>query len=721
MIGRIAVASISVIAFSAAANAADMYVPAPVGFVGYKDAPYVSDWAGFYIGIHGGGGWAKTDFPSAYSAPALEAFIGVPNPPGVPSQNPSGGLVGGHAGYNWQYGRFVGGLEVDFDAADIKSSANLPFVLPPAAPNQRVKIDELASVRGRLGWEVRPNLLAYGTGGLAMGHFQSAITETAPGFYLNGDASSTAFGWVAGAGLEYKILDHWLLRAEYLHYDFGTVTDLHQTSLFQIDGVNARTAIDSVRGGVSYKFGPEGAAEAGLKDITAYRSSDWAGFYIGVNGGGGWAHTDFPRGISGPLLPFPAQSGSGGVAGGHAGYNWQYGRIVTGLEADFDAADIKGTVNLPVAPSTFSQTLKIDELASVRARLGWEVTPDLLAYGTAGLGLGHTQSSFQASFAQPVAPGVTVPRNITQATGAAEFGWAAGAGLEYKLLDRWLLRAEYLHYDFGTVNNLFNAAVVNMPPIDSTSSRTAVDVVRGGVSYKFGPAGAAEAGLKDTASVSDWSGLYVGIDGGGGWARTDFPRGYKDSLFDPVLGTFSDPSQSSSGGLVGGHIGYNWQYERLVGGLEADFDAAGIHSTANLAFAAPSIIHQEVKTDELASVRARLGWTVRPDLLAYATGGLALGHFQSTFTNHGVNDPFAPGLAAYDLRTSAGAAEFGWVAGAGFEYKLLDHLLLRTEYLHYDFGRVSNSFYTEGATPAVESSNARSTVDVVRGGVSYKF
>jgi outer membrane immunogenic protein len=362
--------------------------------------------------------------------------------------------------------------------------------------------------------------------------------------------------------------------------------------------------------------------------------------------------------------------------------------------------------------------MKIDELASIRARLGLEVTPSLLAYGTGGIALGHFQSGLQASFTFQPDPQTTANRTIVEPTGGSEFGWVAGAGLEYKLLDRWLLRAEYLHYDFGSAGNLYG--VNALPPVDNLSVRNTVDVVRGGVSYKFGPTGES---LKDAAPVSDWSGLYAGIDGGGGWARTDYPWGLKDSYYDPPNGVPTAPSQNSNGGLVGGHIGYNWQYERLVGGLEADFDFAGIQGTASVPWAAPSVIREEIKNDDLASVRARLGWTVRPDLLAYATGGLALSNVVSTINNHGVPSPSqqAQGNPIFDLRISDGIAQFGWVAGAGLEYKLLDHWLLRAEYLHYDFGVVFNNSYSEGTTPTIQSYNLRNTIDVVRGGVSYKF
>jgi outer membrane immunogenic protein len=711
MIGRIALTAVSVIALAAAAKAADMYVPGPAEFGGYKDAPVASGWSGFYIGVNGGGGWANTDFPPGFAYP-VQFGINLTPPP---SQSSGGGLAGGHAGYNLQYGRIVGGLEVDFDTADIKSTANLGATPPSPMITHQVKIDELASIRARIGWEVQPGLLAYGTGGLALGHFQSFMTQTNDPTInlntLNSNSGNNEVGWVAGAGLEYKLFDNWLLRAEYLHYGFGTVGNNNfqapLASSPNTDNTVSRTTVDIVRGGLSYKFGAEGpTADWGLKD--APHGPAWAGFYIGLNGGGGWAQTDYPFGVhDGPHQSAPSQGTNGGLFGGQLGYNWQSGRLVGGLEVDYDAANIESKVNYAAfaayanSPEAVTQQAKIDQLASVRARLGWEVWPNLLAYGTGGIGLGHFQYTITSTIPAPPAPWLNMTSDGTQ------FGWVAGAGLEYKLLDNWMLRAEYLHYDFGTVNNSFGAGGAS---IDAADIRNTVDVVRGGLSYKFGPAGTAEASLKDPASVSDWSGLYAGINGGGGWAQTDFPSAiYWVFAYTPP----PSPSQNSSGGLVGGQLGYNWQYGRAVAGLEADIDAANIGSTLNLAAAGSTYSHT-FKIDELASIRGRLGWEVRPGLLAYGTAGLGFGHFQASMTK------MVPGLSPFV--ENGGDAELGWVAGAGLEYEISGHWLLRAEYLHYDFGTVNNLYLSVVPIgPSIDASVSRTTVDAVRGGLSYKF
>ncbi len=222
--------------------------------------------------------------------------------------------------------------------------------------------------------------------------------------------------------------------------------------------------------------GPAAAADLAVK-APVYKAppaiiSDWAGFYIGINGGYGWGDTKFDDDFFGSL---PNPKPKRGLVGGHAGYNWQYGSVVTGLEVDFDGADIKDSrPERRCVDSCYTQTMsaKFGQLATARARLGYLVLPDLLAYGTAGLGWGHStvDERFSGGFA---AEG-----------NANNFGWVAGAGLEYKLWSNFIARAEYLHYEFGkTTYNLSEIGGGGLN--DIFSARTSIDVVRGGLSYKF--------------------------------------------------------------------------------------------------------------------------------------------------------------------------------------------------------------------------------------------
>src|SRR5205823_13998737 len=134
---------------------------------------------------------------------------------------------------------------------------------------------------------------------------------------------------------------------------------------------------------------------------------NWTGLYIGGNLGYGWGdgNTDFS------FLPSPEEFGfnnttlgarSTGVTGGaQLGYNWQIGSVVTGLEADIQGSDIKGSARanaiffgtaIPDPQVVLSSETKLAWFGTVRGRIGVTVTPDLLLYGTGGLAYGHVDA-----------------------------------------------------------------------------------------------------------------------------------------------------------------------------------------------------------------------------------------------------------------------------------------------------------------------------------------
>jgi outer membrane immunogenic protein len=222
-------------------------------------------WTGFYAGFEGGGGWDKASFSST-GANILGIVL---LPLSFPGNSGSGGVWGGFFGYNWQYGPIVGGLEVNIDSTDIRSSTGVftPLFTPPVqVASQQFKTEVLASIRGRLGYLVLPNLLLFGTGGIGFDHARLSNTPIAfaPNFPPIGDtAGVNEIGWVAGAGAEYRLWEHLLLRVEYLHYDFGTTSTTIQPSVFSVGGVgilpvptnlNVDHRVDVVLGGIAYKF-----------------------------------------------------------------------------------------------------------------------------------------------------------------------------------------------------------------------------------------------------------------------------------------------------------------------------------------------------------------------------------------------------------------------------------------------------------------------------------
>ena len=255
----------------------------------------VNDWSGFYVGGHAGYGWGHDPFTSSLASQrgGFAGFQSVNIPPvTLTGIDPKGFVGGGHFGYNQQWGRWVGGLEVDISGTAMTgSTANtsigsiastqivsngfnqiITTVTQPVTntASQSDSFDLLGSARARLGGLVSPNLLLYGTGGLAWTRFVTNTSQTQTVGAAGGISSSATtvavksplwmFGWVAGVGGEAKIYNsNWLFRVEYLHYDFGDRGGSTVTTTSDIITSSAQTSghltADVVRAGISYKFG----------------------------------------------------------------------------------------------------------------------------------------------------------------------------------------------------------------------------------------------------------------------------------------------------------------------------------------------------------------------------------------------------------------------------------------------------------------------------------
>jgi outer membrane immunogenic protein len=202
--------------------------------------------------------------------------------------------------------------------------------------------------------------------------------------------------------------------------------------------------------------------------------NSWAGFYLGAHGGYGWGNNDFLSVlIANPILTVGGINSKGALYGGHAGYNWQFGKVVAGVELDFSGTDIKGStaasLSIPQGSLFHSRADDIKYLGTARARLGWSPADNVLLYGTAGLGwarVDRTKTDVQAGFLG----GLPFSINQTFQTPSDRFGWIAGAGAEVALWStNWVGRIEYLHYDFGTTEG--TSSFVTSPASDSTVDR----------------------------------------------------------------------------------------------------------------------------------------------------------------------------------------------------------------------------------------------------------
>ena len=241
---------------AAAADMAGHYpVKAPVSAV--------YDWTGFYVGLNAGYAWGSESIALNASLPAVQSlFLDAPGVHSI-AGTPKGAMGGGQVGYNWQAGRIVYGLELDFDLANISSSQDIGVIVGgPRTFHGDQKLSWLATLRGRIGFTPVERLFVYGTGGLAAGHADATANLTTNagctlGVCFSGSDSKTLWGWAAGAGAEYAVSRSWSIKAEYLHYDLGSITTSGAVAGFPVFGsLNGRTDVrgDLVRFGLNYRF-----------------------------------------------------------------------------------------------------------------------------------------------------------------------------------------------------------------------------------------------------------------------------------------------------------------------------------------------------------------------------------------------------------------------------------------------------------------------------------
>jgi outer membrane immunogenic protein len=219
--------------FSFAAYAADLpNTKGPPTFA--PPPPPMLSWKGFHVGLNAGGAWSADPRASFSGSPNTAAFFAGNEFPSSLSTNPRGFIGGGQIGYDLQVApSWVIGAEADFQGSTYRGSATAQptpvFLLFPFTTSVSQRNDWFGTVRARAGFLVIPNLLVYGTGGLAYGEvltsFSTIINGIAcgPGFTCaTGSTSSTRAGWTAGAGAQWMISPNWSVKAEYLFVDLGS-------------------------------------------------------------------------------------------------------------------------------------------------------------------------------------------------------------------------------------------------------------------------------------------------------------------------------------------------------------------------------------------------------------------------------------------------------------------------------------------------------------------
>ena len=207
--------------------------------------------------------------------------------------------------------------------------------------------------------------------------------------------------------------------------------------------------------------------------------------------------------------------------------------------------------------------------------------------------------------------------------------------------------------------------------------------------------------------VYDWTGVYVGVFGGGGFGNHNVNNA--NGAFNPFANFTAN--YSSTGGIAGGEVGYNWQSGNYIVGIESDLFWSGIKGNDANQFIAgdfPGVTATDADNWRWGgTLRARGGFTIDRWLMFF-TGGYAFGNIQHTNT-----DP-VNGVDKFNVNAN------GLTAGAGFAYAITNNIVGKFEYRYYNFNgynRPGNPLTPNGQIPYTTESS----YSVVTIGLDFKF
>lgn len=236
-------------------------------------------WTGFYVGLNAGYAFDASTSANTIGTPAFLTLVPGALVPSSLSVGGDGFIGGAQAGYNWQAGSMVFGLETDIQYIDSSGGSSytgpafaVPGTIVTSSLTTRAdaKLDYFGTLRARIGVSFGSGLL-YATGGLAYGGAKltgSVVADALPAASWSGSSSSTAVGWTLGGGFEYMLNRNFSVKAEYLYYDLGdeTVTALGNGTVRGVDQLNdidyvakADFTGSIVRVGLNYRFGGSSA------------------------------------------------------------------------------------------------------------------------------------------------------------------------------------------------------------------------------------------------------------------------------------------------------------------------------------------------------------------------------------------------------------------------------------------------------------------------------
>lgn len=201
----------------------------------------------------------------------------------------------------------------------------------------------------------------------------------------------------------------------------------------------------------------------------------------------------------------------------------------------------------------------------------------------------------------------------------------------------------------------------------------------------IGTAQAADIAAPEPAAVYDWTGGYIGIQGGYAWGKTEADTDI-DEDFTDIEGLDIDDFDAS-GFVGGGHAGFLMQSDSFVYGIEGDIEFADMKDDVDIGLDLPGPGpgpgladggKAEKEIDWLGSLRLRGGFAF-DRALVYATGGLAVGGVS-------LETDLSPLALSAVSNDDDSKTAWGWTIGGGLEYALTDSLSTRVEYRYTDLG-----------------------------------
>lgn len=405
----------------------------------------------------------------------------------------------------------------------------------------------------------------------------------------------------------------------------------------------------------------------------------WNGFYVGGGIGMATLNNRVINSGGGAVTSVDGAGGQGVLAAIYGGVDYQVmPKALVGalIEGTYSNAQSQATASLTGASATISTNPNWGFAAMLRA--GILASPNTLLYFTGG----YAGQNFRTS------------GNAFAGSQSASFarddwfnGFAFGTGVEAQLAGPWTTKLEYRYTQFE--NRTLSAT--------STSYSPTFHTIRAGLTYRFGGLGEAPQDSRPTASTQpniDWTGIYVGVAGGGSVLLNRL-----NASFGGAQASMTDSGQALLGAAFGG---YDWQCgDSAVIGFMGDTTWTGPQSAASLNGSGGGVAITS-RTSFAWSALGRVGFLPTRSTLLYAVAGYTGAYISTT------GNAFAGGASATLQRDDY---VNGWTVGPGIETNVFGGWSTRLEYRYSQFEDKQ----------IVAGASVQPTLHTIRAGLSYKF